>query len=62
VDAAALAHITTSGEMPLIILACYCGSRTLAWLTALYGPEKYSQRARQILRRDDDRDRHGKKR
>jgi len=51
VDVASLAHSISGAQWPLAILAgTYYGARTLTLLTALYGPEKLSKRAREVLR------------
>ena len=50
-DFAPLVHTTFDASLPLGILAgMYYGARTLALLTALYGSEKFSKRACEVLR------------
>jgi hypothetical protein len=50
-DLAPLVHATSDASLPLGILAgTYYGARALALLTALYGPEKLSKRACEVLR------------
>jgi hypothetical protein len=51
VDLAEVARLTADAGLPVTIAACaYVGARTLAVLTALYGSEKLSRRAREVLR------------
>lgn len=50
-DVASLAHSMSDAEWPLAILAgTYYGARALTLLTALYGSEKLSKRACEVLR------------
>ena len=51
VDLADIAHIASDARLPVVIMpATYYGTRTLTVLTALYGPEKVSKRATEVLR------------
>jgi hypothetical protein len=50
-DLGSLAHTVSGAGLPLVILAgTYYGARTLTLLTALYGSEKLSKRAFEVLR------------
>jgi hypothetical protein len=48
---AEIAHLASSANLPVVMaVSIYYGTRTLAVLTAIYGPEKLSKRALEVLR------------
>jgi len=50
-ELAQIAHLTSAASVSAAMVACsYLGARTLAILTALYGSERLSRRAREVLR------------
>jgi hypothetical protein len=51
VHLAEISHVLSGISLPFdIVASAYLATRTLAVLTALFGPEKLSRRAREVLR------------
>ena len=50
-ELAAITHLTSTASVPVAIAAsAYLGTRTLIMLTATFGSETLSRRAREVLR------------